>query len=84
MGSEEPKLQLFRLLPGDRDRDETAKAGPGSVLSFFFAVYVPPGSKSAPDLNMEFYKDGKLLGGGSPQLPAPDSHGAAKARNASA
>ncbi len=56
--------------------DETAKAGAGSVLSLFFTVYVPAGSKTAPDLGMEFFKDGQLLGGGKPQLPAPDSHGA--------
>ena len=71
--SDDPfEVTTGKISPG---LDETAKAGPGNVLSLFFTVYVPPGSKTAPDLGMEFFKDGKLLGGGAPQLPAPDSHG---------
>jgi len=55
--------------------DEVAKGGPGNVLSFFFTVYAPAGTKLAPDLSMEFLKDGQLIGRGAPPLPAPDSHG---------
>jgi VWFA-related protein len=55
--------------------DDTAKAAPGSVLSCFFTVYAQPGSQTAPDLGIEFLQEGKLIGRGSPKLPAPDSHG---------
>ncbi len=55
--------------------DDTAKAGPGSALSYFFTVYAPPGSQTAPDLAIEFFQEGKLIGRGNPKLPAPDTHG---------
>jgi hypothetical protein len=55
--------------------DESVKGGPGETLSFFFSVYVPAGTKIAPELSMEFYKGGQLLGRGAPPLSPPDSNG---------
>lgn len=61
-----------KISPGLQD---TAGGGPGSVLSYFFTVYLEPGSPSAPDLDIEFLQDGKVIGHGEPKLPAPDSRG---------
>src|ERR1035438_10093022 len=55
--------------------DDTTQAGPGSQVSLFFAVYVPPGSTTVPGLSIEFLQDGKPIGQGKPTLPAPDSRG---------
>jgi hypothetical protein len=66
------EVSTGKISPG---LDEVAKGGAGNVLSYFFTVYTPPGTKVAPELNMEFLKDGQLLGRGAPPLPAPDSHG---------
>jgi hypothetical protein len=54
---------------------EAVKGGPGSRQSIFFTVYVPAGSRTAPELSMEFFQDGKSVGHGQPKLPAPDEHG---------
>ncbi len=55
--------------------DESVKSGPGQTVSFFFSVYVPAGTKTAPELGMEFYKSGQLLGRGAPPLTPPDNNG---------
>jgi VWFA-related protein len=55
--------------------DDSVKGGAGQTASFFFSVYVPAGTKTAPELNMEFYKGGQLLGRGAPPLTPPDSNG---------
>jgi hypothetical protein len=73
LSSDNPfELGQEKISPG---LDETAKAGPGSMLSMFFAVYVPPGTQTVPDLSIEFFQDGKRIGHGEPKLPAPDSRG---------
>lgn len=55
--------------------DETVKGGPGQTLSFFYTIYTPAGTKTVPDVSMEFYKDGQLLGKATPPLPVPDAQG---------
>jgi VWFA-related protein len=55
--------------------DETTHAGPGSQISLFFAVYVPPGSTTVPRVSMEFLQDGNQIGRATPELHAPDSRG---------
>jgi hypothetical protein len=52
--------------------DDTVKGGPGSMLSFFFTVYA---NQTAPQLTIEFIRDGQLLARSQPPLSAPDSHG---------
>jgi VWFA-related protein len=66
------QVEAGKVSPG---LDDTAKAGPGSVLSVFFTVYAQPGSQTAPDLGVEFLQDGKPIGRGNPKLPPPDSRG---------
>jgi VWFA-related protein len=47
---------------------------PGQDLRFFFVAYVPPGS-SAPEVTLEFERDGRIVGRAEPVLPAPDALG---------
>jgi hypothetical protein len=71
--SDDPfQMAAGKISPG---LDDAAKAAPGSLLSIFFTVYAQPGSQTSPDLGVEFLQDGKVIGRGSPKLPAPDSHG---------
>ena len=54
---------------------DRAGADPGSdALGLFFVAYVPPGSP-APQVTLEFERDGHVVGRAEPALPAPDAHG---------
>ncbi len=71
--SDDPfQIAAGKISPG---LDEEVKTGPGAALTMFFTVYTQPGSPAVPDLGVEFLQDGKVIGRGSPKLPAPDSHG---------
>jgi hypothetical protein len=53
----------------------TLKGGPGSVLSFYFAVYRDAAEPGNPTLTMGFYKDGQYLGSADAALPQPQKDG---------
>jgi VWFA-related protein len=56
--------------------DPEIKKATTSSLPFYLVVYPNPQQKGvAPELTMEFTKDGQLLGSGPAQLPAPDKDG---------
>ena len=54
---------------------DTLKGGPGSVLSFYFAVYRDPAVQEQPKLTMRFSKDGQYLGSAEAPLPPPQKDG---------
>jgi VWFA-related protein len=51
------------------------KGGPNAKLSCFFVVYPQPGVNDKTELFMDFLQDGKLVGRGTPALPAPNERG---------
>jgi VWFA-related protein len=53
---------------------DTVPRGPGKMLSLYFVVYPPAGAEK-PKLTVEFWQGEKLLGGGSPELPAVKADG---------
>ena len=53
--------------------NDTVPGGKGSTLSLYFIVY-PQGAEK-PQMILELLKDGKRVGGGSPDLPAADAQG---------
>ncbi|HZU27520.1 MAG TPA: VWA domain-containing protein [Bryobacteraceae bacterium] len=54
---------------------DTLKGGPGSVLSFYFAVYRDTAVQGNPTLTMGFYKEGQYLGSADAPLPPPQKDG---------
>jgi hypothetical protein len=55
--------------------DPEIKKATTTSLPFYLVVYPNPQQKAAPELTMEFTKDGQLLGSGPAQLPAADKDG---------
>lgn len=53
---------------------ESVSRGAGKLLSVYFVVY-QSAAAGRPKLTMEFWRDGELLGGGSPELPAAQADG---------
>jgi hypothetical protein len=51
------------------------KGGPNAKLACFFVVYPQPGVADKPELFMDFLQDGKMVGRGTPELPAPNERG---------
>ncbi|MBZ5582137.1 MAG: VWA domain-containing protein [Acidobacteriia bacterium] len=51
------------------------KAAPGAMLSLFFVVYPDASNPAKPSLEVEYLKDGKVVGKGALDLPAPDANG---------
>ncbi len=55
--------------------NDTVPGGKGAALSLYFVVYPVQGADK-PKMKLELLKDGKAVGGGTPELPAPDAQGA--------
>lgn len=53
----------------------TVKSEKGATLSMFFVVYPEPGNPAKPSVELEYVKDGNVVGKGGLELPAPDSKG---------
>jgi hypothetical protein len=53
----------------------TVKATKGSTLSMFFVVYPEAGNSAKPAIELEYIKDGKVIGKGGLELPAADVKG---------
>jgi VWFA-related protein len=51
------------------------KAAQGALLSMFFVVYPDPSIPDKPTVEIEYIKDGQVVGKGSLELPAPDARG---------
>ena len=47
----------------------------GALLSMFFVVYPDPASKAKPTVEIEYIKDGQVVGKGALELPPPDALG---------
>jgi len=47
---------------------------PGVDLGLFFVAYLPPGSE-APQVTLEFERDGRVVAQAEPRLPRPDAAG---------
>jgi VWFA-related protein len=60
-----------RVIPTLADR---VPGGAGRALSLYFVVY-PAAGGVKPMLTIEFFRDAEKLGGGSPELPAPEPDG---------
>jgi len=54
----------------------TLKNGKGATLNMFFVVYPEAGNAAKPAVEIEYVKDGEVLGKGGLELPAPDATGA--------
>ncbi len=53
----------------------TVKKADAKGLPFYVVIYTNKASSDKPTLQMEFSKDGQVLGSGSPPLGAPDAQG---------
>jgi VWFA-related protein len=53
----------------------TIRAGKGATLSMFFVVYPEPGNTAKPSVELEYVKDGQVIGKGGLELPAADAKG---------
>jgi VWFA-related protein len=53
----------------------TVQAAKGSTLSMFFVVYPEAGNSAKPMVELEYIKDGKVVGKGGLELPAADKQG---------
>ncbi|MFN7994264.1 MAG: VWA domain-containing protein [Bryobacteraceae bacterium] len=51
------------------------KAEPGALLNMFFVVYPDAKNPAKPVVQIEYLKDGQVVGKGDLELPAPDSQG---------
>jgi hypothetical protein len=51
------------------------QAAKGSTLSMFFVVYPEAGNAAKPMVELEYIKDGKVVGKGGLELPAADKQG---------
>lgn len=51
------------------------KAEKGAALSMFFVVYPDSANSAKPAVEIEYLKDGQVVGKGSLELPAPDAQG---------
>lgn len=51
------------------------RAEKGAALSMFFVVYPDPANSAKPVVELEYVKDGQVVGKGSLELPAPDAQG---------
>ena len=51
------------------------KAEAGAMLNMFFVVYPDPANKSKPVVDIEYLKDGQVVGKGTLELPAADAQG---------
>jgi VWFA-related protein len=54
---------------------DSVAPGPGATLSLYFVVYPLQGATEAPELKLEFVRDGQIVAAGSPALPTPDAQG---------
>lgn len=55
--------------------DPVVRKASTSALPFYFVIYADKNVDAAPQLVMEFSRDGKVLGTGVPPLGAPDKEG---------
>jgi VWFA-related protein len=53
----------------------TVKGGKGATLNMFFVVYPEPGNTTKPTVELEYVKDGQVIGKGGLQLPNADANG---------
>src|SRR5215831_4247904 len=53
----------------------TVQGTKGSTLSMFFVVYPEAGNSAKPMVELEYIKDGKVVGKGGLELPAADKQG---------
>jgi VWFA-related protein len=53
----------------------TVQGTKGATLSMFFVVYPEAGNSAKPTVELEFIKDGKVVGKGGLELPAADKQG---------
>jgi VWFA-related protein len=53
----------------------TLKGGKGSTLNMFFVVYPESGNPAKPTVELEYVKDGQVIGKGGLELPAADANG---------
>ncbi len=53
----------------------TLKGGKGATLNMFFVVYPESGSPEKPAVELEYIKDGQVVGKGGLELPAADANG---------
>jgi VWFA-related protein len=54
---------------------DTVQARKGSTLSMFFVVYPNPASSEKTSVELEYVKDGKVVGKGGLELPPADARG---------
>lgn len=54
---------------------DSFKTGPGATLSLYFVVYPVAGASDAPELKLEFVKEGQVIAAGSPALGKADAQG---------
>ena len=53
----------------------TLKGGKGATLNMFFVVYPESGNPAKPAVELEYVKDGHVIGKGGLELPAADANG---------
>jgi VWFA-related protein len=54
---------------------DSVPGGAGKALSLYFVIFPAAGVAGKPTLTMEFFDGETRLGGGNPELPAPDASG---------
>ncbi len=54
---------------------DSLAAGPGAALSLYFVVYPLQGASEAPELKLEFVREGQVIAAGSPALGKADGLG---------
>ena len=47
-----------------------AEVDPAKQMSFFFVAYLPMGQAEAPEVTLEFLRDGHVVGRAEPALPS--------------
>ena len=47
-----------------------AEVDPAQPMSFFFVAYLPMGQAEAPEVTLEFLRDGHVVGRAEPALPS--------------
>ncbi len=54
---------------------DSVEGGEGRSFGFYFVVYPDAGDPAAPELRLEFLRDGRPVGQATPALPKPDKNG---------